>query len=211
MTDARIPERYLMDRRIVRLTDTQRSSYFMAILWSVSNRTDGRFDSADLPLIPTFTTTVVDALVGCGLWAVADGGWIDTEFKNVQTSKDDLEVLDNARRADREKKARLKAHKAGNHELCTPATCNEGQFPSFSTVPGDVPGERSRGAHRRGEERRGKGQEGFQEQHVDPATGVVDDWYTAPIPGTADPVCDMHKTPWPCEFKTSDCEWSYPA
>lgn len=177
MTDARIPERYLMDRRIVRLTDTQRSSYFMATLWSVSNRTDGFIDRADLPLIPTFNPNAAPALVDCGLWAVTGSGWTDTEFMRVQTSRDDLEVLENARRADREKKARARAAKKGN-----PPT-----FPG--NVPGTSPGD-STGEDRTGKDRQGQDEgEAWHDEHVDSQTGeitgIVTSWPVAAIP--ADP------------------------
>ncbi|MDN8793368.1 hypothetical protein Q0M19_14205, partial [Staphylococcus aureus] len=69
MTDARIPERYLNDRRILKLTDTEPTSYFMAGVWSVSNRTDGKFDDGDLDLIPTFSKSAIKSLIGNGLWA----------------------------------------------------------------------------------------------------------------------------------------------
>lgn len=180
MTDARIPERYLMDRRVVRLTHAQRSSYFMSTLWSVSNRTDGHFDREDLPFIPTFDTDAVNALVKVGLWNVTETGWVDVEFLSVQTSRDDLVVLDNARKADREKKARLKAHKVGQHHLCTSSTCEEveRQSPSFTPAPSDVPGERSRGAHRIGEDRQGKDRRGRNEnqdsqEEVSPNTSTT--------------------------------------
>lgn len=158
MTDARIPERYLMDRRIVRLTHTQRSSYFMSTLWSVSNRTDGHIEREDLALIPTFDPSSVDALVERGLWAVTETGWVDVDFEIVQTSRDDLVTLDNARKADREKKRRHAAHKRDDHSLCAPDNCNAttNGKPSFTSVPGDVPGELSRGGHRLGEARQGK-------------------------------------------------------
>lgn len=179
MTDARIPERYLNDRRILKLTDTERSSYFMAAVWSVSNRTDGAFDEGDLNLIPTFNRSAIPTLLAVGLWARTAEGYADTEFLRVNTSRDDLLVLDNMRRADRQKKARLNAHKKGNHALCYAAVC---EF-----LPGDVPGESSRGADRTGEDRIGKDirvPHFTQEETVDPATGVVADWPSALIPDT---------------------------
>ncbi len=153
-----------MDRRIVRLSYAHRSSYFMATLWSVSNRTDGHFERGDLDLIPTFDPSSVATLVDGGLWVATETGWVDVDFETVQTSRDDLERMDNMRRADRDKKARQRAHKAGHHHLCTPDTCNEspgdipGVSPSFKSVPGDSPGDASRGHNRIGQERRGKDQ-----------------------------------------------------
>ncbi len=162
MTDARVPERYLVDRRILRLTDSERSSYLMAALWSVSNRTDGRFERDDLPFIPTFKEASVPALVRTGLWVEDNGGWSDTEFAKVQTSKSDLEVLDNARRADREKKARQRA----------------GKRATSTSNPGDGPGDVSRGQHRReiGESKERKGESDYESEEDEPvnnATGEV--------------------------------------
>lgn len=191
MTDARVPERYLMDKRIVRLTDAERSSYFMATLWSVSNRTDGRIDRDDLPLIPTFKTASIQALVGSGLWSPTEIGWVDTEFANVQTSKSDLEVLENARRADREKKARRRA--------------------ANKDSPGDSPRDMSPGQHRTGQDRTGQDKPKFSEDDINQKTGEVVEWPVVAIPRDREPICELHKTPWPCSEDTPDCGWSYPA
>lgn len=130
--DARMPERYLVDRRIVRLPHPARSSYFMATLWSVSNRTDGRIERDDLALIPTFEPTCVDALVAASLWEQDDTGdaWMIADYMSTQTSRADFEVLENARRADREKKRRQRAAKA----------TAESQGVSPGHVPGDSTG-----------------------------------------------------------------------
>lgn len=182
MTDSRLPERYLTDRRIVRLSDSERSSYIMAALWSVSNRTDGHIERDDLPLIPTFNPASVTALTRMGLWLESDGGWVDTEFSKVQTSKSDLEVLENARRADREKKARQRA------ELRLE---KQGRTPSFSASPGDATGDVSRGQHRTGQERKGYVMSDVvQEENtsVDEWTGGVtpssNSWPVVAIPGS---------------------------
>lgn len=181
-----MPERYLTDRRILRLSDSERSSYFMAALWSVSNRTDGHFESEDLPLIPTFNPASVPALTGAGLWLEGGAGWVDAEFDKVQTSKSDLEVLERARRADREKKARqraeLRAEKRGQ------AT------PSFRSSPGDDPGDVSRGQHRRGQDR--QGQADYEVDQVNQSTGEVTgaplDWPVVSIPGSDSDSTSFH-------------------
>ncbi|MEU2205560.1 hypothetical protein AB0P19_14495 [Microbacterium oleivorans] len=130
--DARIPERYLVDRRIVRLSASARASYFMATLWAVSNRTDGRIERDDLALIPTFDAASVDALVDAELWNVSDGDtWVIADYLSTQTSRADFEVLENARRADREKKRRQRAAKASSD--------SPGASPGH--VPGDNTGE----------------------------------------------------------------------
>ena len=147
--DARMPERYLVDRRIVRLTDAQRSSYLMATLWSVSNRTDGRIERADLALIPTFDQGSVDALVRAGLWErdASSDAWLIDDYMTTQTSRADFEVLENARRADREKKRRQRAAKA--------------ESDSRGASPGHVPGD-STGKDRQGKDRQGQASERAQ-------------------------------------------------
>jgi hypothetical protein len=142
MTDSRLPERYLNDRRINRLTPEHFRAYVMATLWSVSNRTDGVLTVEDLALIPGFSTTAPAALEAADLWVWIDGVWTIEDFATTQTSKHDLEVLDNARRADREKKRRQRAKPDG---------------PTFST-PGDDPGDVSRGTaqDRTGQDRQGQ-------------------------------------------------------
>lgn len=135
MTDARFPERYLSDRRVLRLTADEFRGWAFATIWSVSNRTDGVILSDELLLIPFMTAGTAQKLEACGLWEASGGGWVIADFSQAQTSRHELEVLDNARRRDREKKARQRAAKTG-----APV--------SFSDVPGDGPGGSSRGTSR---------------------------------------------------------------
>jgi hypothetical protein len=55
MTDARFPERWLNDRRLLRLSDAAFRLFVISLTWSVSNRTDGVLDTGDLTLIPAST------------------------------------------------------------------------------------------------------------------------------------------------------------
>lgn len=149
MTDARFPERYLMDRRLVRLDPVDFRSFTMAMLWSVSNRTDGLVEPEDRILIPGFAESSTAALVACGLWTVADGGWLIADFASTQTSRHDLDVLENARRRDREKKARQRAAE------------------SYASVTGTVPGDTSPGTAqaRTGQDFKGIVPKKFCEKH----------------------------------------------
>ena len=104
MTDARIPERYLMDRRIARLSDAAFRSWIVATLWAVANRTDGVIERDDLGLIPKLDAASVDALTASGLWTATDEGWRITDYAETQTSRSELEALENVRRREREKK-----------------------------------------------------------------------------------------------------------
>jgi hypothetical protein len=53
VTDARFPERWLNNRRVLRLSDRAFRLFVISLTWSVSNRTDGElYDDDDLLLIP---------------------------------------------------------------------------------------------------------------------------------------------------------------
>lgn len=131
MTDARFPERYLSDRRVLRLSADEFRAWSFATLWCVSNRTDGVVLADELPLIPFMDDGIAGALVERGLWSLSGDGWLITDFDRTQTSKHDLEVLENARAADAAKKRRLRAAKKEQHER---------QTPRFTDVPGTVRG-----------------------------------------------------------------------
>ena len=164
MADARIPERYLLDKRVLRLSHEARSSLFMATTWSMSNRTDGRVERADLPLIPTFVAQCVTELVAQGLWT-PDGsdGWLIVDYARDQTSREEFEVLENARRRDREKKRRQRAR-------------------TEPRSPGTIPGDGPRGQHRQGKSKARQVQGQDNSEAIDEQTGEVTSWPTA-VPG----------------------------
>lgn len=173
MVDARIPERYLTDRQILRLSDAERSSLFMATVWSVSNRTDGRIERDDLALIPTFKESTIVKLVQAGL-LLPEGAdaWIIGDYSRTQTTRTEFEILDNARRREREKKQRQRAK-------------------PHDAVPGDVPGGQSRGTSQAGQAgQEGKAGQDYSEaleSWIDEATGEVQEpvtsWPTV-VPGS---------------------------
>ncbi|WP_375236518.1 hypothetical protein [Microbacterium schleiferi] len=169
MADARIPEQYLTDKRILRLTDSERSSFFMALVWSISNRTDGRIERGDLPLIPTFAPAAIPGLVRWECWVV-DGAdaWRIADYARWQTTRSEFEVLDNARRRDREKKARQRA---------------KAKESPGGQSPGNVPGDMT-GKARQGQARQETGKEN-DEVEADPTTGEIADWATR-VPGEPD-------------------------
>ncbi len=135
MTDARLPERWLMDRRFNRLDDGHFRSYTYALMWAVSNRTDGVIEESDLPLIPHFSRDSIPAMLAVGLWQVMDDrldiAWQIIDYGPTQTSRAEHEVLDNARARQRRKKqgqrARQKASPGG-----------QSRDKSTGTVPGDA-------------------------------------------------------------------------
>lgn len=109
MTDARIPERYLMDRRVARLSDAAFRAWIVATLWAVANRTDGAIERVDLHLIPQLDAASADALAACGLWSETTDGWQIADYAETQTSRSELEALENVRRREREKKRRQRS------------------------------------------------------------------------------------------------------
>lgn len=144
MTDARLPERYLNDRRLLRLPDAAFRGYVTSLLWTVSNRTDGRLDDADLAHVPGLSPVVVALLSEAGLIERDGDGWHLVDYETTQTSRHDLEVLENGRRREREKKAKQRAQKTDGE-------------PEEGTVPRDSPRGRSPGTtqERTGEARPG--------------------------------------------------------
>lgn len=52
MTDARFPERWLNDRRVMRLSPDAFRTFVIALTWSVANRTDGVITDDDMPFLP---------------------------------------------------------------------------------------------------------------------------------------------------------------
>lgn len=136
-----MPERWLSDRRILRLSDASFRTFATALLWSVSNRTDGLIDREDLSLVPHASTDHAEELEAAGLLSPCDEGWMLVDFEATQTSRDELQVLENMRRRDREKKARQRAE----------AKEVAGERPGDSR--GDDPGERSPGTAQASQDR----------------------------------------------------------
>lgn len=156
MTDARLPERWLNDRRLQRLSAEHYRTYVNCLLWAVSNRTDGHIEREDLALIPHWSANAAQAFVDAHLFTPTADGWLIADYASTQTARDELEVLDNMRARDREKKAAARARKVAG----TPDFPRDGP----GDVPGDGPGELSRGAvpgtrqARTGQARTGLGQ-----------------------------------------------------
>ena len=168
MTDARFPERWLNDRRIMRLPDDLFRLFVVSLAWSVANRTDGYLYDDDLAAIPGATRQRALALQDSGLWRyVFDGfaatpegahGWLIDEFEETQTTKADLTALDQARKKARDKKRGQRANAAKRD------------------VPGDVP----RDSTRTGQARTGSTKTEGQVLKPEPAASA------SPTPGDAD-------------------------
>ena len=138
MTDARFPERWLNDRRVLRLPDDAFRLFILSLAWSVANQTDGRIYDEDLTLIPA-SASGSGQLAKSGLWERVADYWLITVFEDTQTTRADLEALARGRRAERDKKRRQRAARSAR-----PAA-----------VPGDVPGDFTRDTPRTGQARTG--------------------------------------------------------
>jgi hypothetical protein len=109
VVDARIPERWLNDRRITRLSDPGWRLHTFALLWSVANRTEGWLDEDDLADIPRVDPKRMAELEAAGLWEQHGGQWAFVDFDSTQTTNAELDAAEAARKAAREKKARQRA------------------------------------------------------------------------------------------------------
>jgi hypothetical protein len=112
VTDARLPERWLNDRRLLRLPDDAFRLFATSLMWSVANKTDGVLYDDDLPLIPGASPGGHGQLVKAGLWVREWDRWVITVFADSQTSRDELAALAARRRSDRQRKAAERLRKA---------------------------------------------------------------------------------------------------
>lgn len=124
MTDARLPERWLNDRRLQRLSAEHYRTFINALLWCVANRTDGRIEREDVGLIPRWSANAAKAFVDAGLFTPQADGWLISDYDSTQSSRDDLERLERMRANDRRKKQEKRA----------------GPSDSPGDIPGDSPG-----------------------------------------------------------------------
>lgn len=133
MTDARLPERWLNDRRLQRLSADHFRTFINTLLWSVANRTDGRIEREDVGLIPHWSANAAKAFVSDGLFTPQPDGWLIADYGTTQTSRSDLETLERIRARDRQKKQQRRA------EIQSGSAANEQDLPG--DLPGDIPGD----------------------------------------------------------------------
>jgi hypothetical protein len=112
MTDARHPERWLNDLRFQEISAEDYRAYSFALMWSVSNRTDGIITPARLRFVPTMTEQTPPRLVVADLWVwqSADNGWYMKEFTTTQTTRRELEASQKARDKEAENKRIWRSH-----------------------------------------------------------------------------------------------------
>jgi hypothetical protein len=138
VTDCRLPERWLNDRRLLRLSDSAYRTFVQLMLWAVANRTDGIMELEDVDLIPRARRTDLPELQCQGLIKVTGQRLTLIDYRATQTSRDELQVLENARRRERIKKARQRAAAKDD----PPGDHPSGQSPgtSLGTGPRDSTG-----------------------------------------------------------------------
>jgi hypothetical protein len=171
MTDARLPERWLNDRRLQRLSADHFRTYINALLWSVANRTDGRIERDDVGLIPLWSANAAKAFVSAELFTPQSGGWLITDYASTQTARSELETLERVRRRERDKKARQRAGKVAEEAVGAEGIPGD-ESPSVpGDVPGDGPGDASRGTAQEGRQAGRKARKG--EPQAQPSLAVV--------------------------------------
>lgn len=110
--DARFPDRWLMDRRVMALPAESFRDFVTSLTWSVSNMTDGKITRADLAFVPAFNASSINQLVHSDLWDQLDGNsWQIIDFTKTQSSKAELEAYFNKKSYDREYQAKKRAAK----------------------------------------------------------------------------------------------------
>lgn len=132
--DARLPERWLNDRRLLLLTDPAFRLFVTGLMFSVANRTEGYLSDRDLKLIPGATEPhYADEIADVALWRRLDGGWKFTEWDGVQSSLEELAAVDQRRIRERDKKRRQRAALRSQSRGTSRGTSRE-------TEPGTVQG-----------------------------------------------------------------------
>jgi hypothetical protein len=141
MSNANLPDRWLVDRRFRRdqLSDSAYRSYMSALMWAVANRTDGMVEPRDLPHIPNLDPTDIPELIGDDLLELRgrDRGWFISDYPTTQSSRNLLESYERKKAWDRNRKARATAKK---HTGQTDSTGNStGTFPPERLRPTNQP------------------------------------------------------------------------
>jgi hypothetical protein len=105
MTNSNYPERWMNDRRIVRLSDRDHRAFVLAMTWCVANRTDGLIAADDLELLPkpvdgeTLERLTEAGLVRETLTPLGEVVWEMVDYMTTQTSRVKLQTYDVKSRA----------------------------------------------------------------------------------------------------------------
>lgn len=88
VTDARFPDRWMLDRRVMTLPPGAFRTYVLSLTWAVSNRTDGHLGPDELAMVPGGGVSDAhrDLFVQKELWAKQADGYLILDFLTTQTS-----------------------------------------------------------------------------------------------------------------------------
>ncbi|WP_104061118.1 hypothetical protein [Arthrobacter sp. 4R501] len=136
MTDARLPERWLMDRRIQRLNAEQFRAYTMSLMYAVCNRTDGQLTEDDIEAIPHFERGSIPPLVAAGLWRQEEGsgGWVITDYLATQTSRAQLEAAEMARTKEAQRSAQNRGRAKAARAVTDAESCSTPDSTAYGTA-----------------------------------------------------------------------------
>lgn len=160
MTDARFPERWLMDRRFRRLTSDEFRTFAVSLMWAVANRTDGVLLEEDLEFVPDIVAAHAGRLVEVGLWAPIPSGWLIVDFEATQTSRGQLEGLEARKRQDADRAKRYRENKKSDRHVT--ASRDESRDSSVTGSRDDIGQDR--------QERTGSIQEHYETETVETET-----------------------------------------
>ncbi len=110
----RYPTYWLNDRRFERIGRDGHHLFTIAMAYSVSNRTEGVIEHADIPTLARkydCDTSKIALLVDNWLWEEIDGGYLILDFRKTQTSKSQLEGFEEKKRNDAERSKRYRESK----------------------------------------------------------------------------------------------------
>lgn len=132
MVSANIPEQWLTNATILRLSDRAYRHHCVLLTWSVSNRTNGVIPG-DIDLLQTgITPEGLQEVARAGLLEADGDDWILTQYGKTQTSAEKIEAaLDNLRAKSRETSRRHRAKKReqpdGDVTVTSPSESKEEQ------------------------------------------------------------------------------------
>lgn len=106
MTDARFPERWLNDRRVMTLPAEDFRAFMLSIAWCAANRTDGEITADDLAIMPWLISCPPARMVAAGLWNTTSDGWLVLDWPTHQSTRAQLEAAQEARVKARERQRR---------------------------------------------------------------------------------------------------------
>jgi hypothetical protein len=184
VTDARLPSHWLIDQRFDDLTPDEFHLYAAALMWSVSNRTEGVVPGQRLDRLPWRPDARCSArLEAVGLWRRTGDDWLILDFGKTQTSAKQLDQAERARKIDRERKSAKRVADAAAAARKDAESDDEGVSGRNSTRTSD-----------RNLKERESARASREEEDLPPPSGFVSDdvkdgpdWPSVTVPGQRDP------------------------